>query len=62
MRLRGLQPLYGYGAGAEMKEVTTADGKPGLAVLSDLGEKKEDLAHAMQAELPKVRRDRSMHH
>ena len=55
MRLRGQQPLYGYGTGSEtMKEITTVDGKPGVVVLSDLGERKEDLAQAMQTELPKV--------
>lgn len=58
MRLRGQHPLYGYGAGAEaIREVTTAEGRPGMVVLSDLGERKEDLAQAMQTELPKVRMD-----
>lgn len=55
MRLRGQQPLYGYGAGAAAtQEVTTTDGEQATVVLSGLGERKETLVRAMQTELPKV--------
>lgn len=58
MRLRGQQPIYGYGAGAQaMRDVTTVDGRQSQVILSELGERREALVEAMQTELPKVPRE-----
>ncbi len=50
LRLRGQQPLYGYGGeGAAAAAAAAVDGS------ASMGERREDLARAMQADLPKVR-------
>ena len=48
LRLRGQQPLYGYG-GSGGGEGAAEEGGAGLG-----GERREELARAMQADLPKV--------
>lgn len=52
MKLRGGTQLYGYGSGVERKETT---GEGGSTAVVMLGERREDLAKAMQVDLPKVR-------
>lgn len=53
LRLRGQQPLYGYGGSSGGGGGEGAGAEDAGMVL--LGERREELARAMQADLPKVK-------
>lgn len=57
LRLRGQQPLYGYGgsSGGGGGEGAGAGAGAEDAGMVLLGERREELARAMQADLPKVK-------